>query len=68
MRDGKRDYFQVASTVEDIANTIIALAHHHDIYEVFANAPDLAVNEIFRLINEYEFNQYSENKIKVEGI
>jgi hypothetical protein len=67
-RNGKQQYDTVSSNLDDLAKRLIGLTHQQDIYSVKVRMPLATTTELKRLISEYELNEYSENKIDVEGI
>ncbi len=68
VRDGEQEFSQIVSNKDDIINTIIDLAYENNIYNVFISAPNFIANGFSQDINEYERNQYSYNRIKIEVI
>jgi hypothetical protein len=59
---------KVDSNLNDLTPFIVALAYDKGIYNVMTHTSSEMSEEIERMINEYENAQYSQNKIKVEGI
>lgn len=68
VKDGKASCSHTSSVIEDVALNIIGLAYSQNTYNVFVSAPYSMVTEITRLVQEKEYNNYSINKINVEGI
>lgn len=67
-KDGQENDYAVASSVEELAKTIVGIAYKDNIYEAKIAAPFATGCEIKRQIAAEESRIYSENKIKVESI
>lgn len=67
-KEGKREHVTVYSTIDELTNGIIGLAYQHNIYDIKIHGPFAIACEIRKEVNRSEQNQYSQNKIKVEGI
>lgn len=68
IKDGKHEQVSVASGLEELANSLVALTYQYNIYSVKVNAPLATTNEIKRQVNALESTTYSTNKIQVEVI
>lgn len=68
MTNGHQEQVQVCSDINELAEQLVGLAYSNNIYEIKIHGPFATVCEIKRTVNEYEKNQYSSNKILIEGI
>lgn len=68
MKDGHRQQVKVCSDINELIGELIGLAYSNDVYMIKTNGPFAVIGEISRGINDSEKNQYSQNKITVEGI
>lgn len=66
IKEGKHEQLGVASSIENLANDLVALTYQYNIYSVKVNAPLATTNEIKRQVNALESTTYSANKIQVE--
>lgn len=66
--EGERNQVSVCSDLTELVAQIATLAYEHNVYSVKFHGPFAITGEVRRAIEEYEKNQYSNNKITVEGI
>ncbi len=67
-KDGNRGQSSVYSSVEELANELVALAYQENIFYVKVNGPFMVQGQLNRLIKEQEQKEYSVNKINVGGL
>lgn len=65
--DNVKDYVKVSSNLEDLTSNLVAIAYDTNIYSIKIHGPFAIANELDRMIRQYELNNYSENKITIEG-
>lgn len=62
-KEGKRAQYSVASSLEELVDSLGKLADEHNVYSVKANAPYATIGEIARQASAI----YTKNKLNIEG-
>lgn len=63
-----RDYARVCSTLEELTEEVITMAYENDIYDIKVCGPFGIASQLNKMVQQYELNKYSQNKISVEGL
>lgn len=63
LNDGKREYANIHSSIEELPQNIIDLAYKNNIYDIKVNGPFSVATEIKERLKQYENTRYSTNKI-----
>lgn len=66
IRGDNTTYAKVYSNIDELTENLIVLAYESDVYNIKVHGPFEIAEQLGKKINEYELNQYSQNKITVE--
>lgn len=66
-KNGIQEQIDVFSDIDNLSQAILGIAYNNDLFEVKTNASANFISELSKAISKYEFAQYSNNKIKIEG-
>lgn len=66
--DGEQYRAHVSSDMRRLADDLIRIAYGRNIYSIKVNASSTTIEEIKKLVSNFEQNMYSNNRISIEGI